>query len=74
MTQVMNVTPRRPLGIGGEKIAPGQSADVNISASKLKDHPFVREGWLHVDKGAPKASASSKGDDSGSESSGGVIE
>jgi len=63
MAVVINQTARRPLGVRGVTVQPGEMKEVNISEAQLATHPFVREGWLYVDKSSvqtPKRKASKK--------------
>ena len=36
------------IGIGGVTLGPNESAEVDMDAKELQQHPYVREGWLEV--------------------------
>ena len=51
MTTVTNIRTRGAIGVGGQTIHPGESAEVDKKASELKEHKFVKAGWMHVEQG-----------------------
>ncbi len=52
MIKVTNLRRRGILGVKGKQIEPGQTVEVDASYKELKEHKFVKEGWLMI--GDPK--------------------
>jgi hypothetical protein len=69
MTMIVNNS-ERVLKIAGVEVGPREMAEVNASAKDLKEHLFVRCGWVEVSgkPGRPAKAKESKAEESGTES------
>ena len=68
MTMIVNNS-EQVLKIAGVEVGPREMAEVNAAAKDLKEHLFVRCGWVEV-SGKPGRPAKPKAEESRAEESG----